>query len=376
MKRSVRCRIAAVSAVLCLASGVLCASRVYEYSFKNTYNTGSVCIELDQYQKDDNGKLTPALPGVIMPGDKTDYIPIVTNNRADCYVRVRITITSDDANDYPITTANVFGVNSEWKQIGDDFYYTRILRSGESSEVFQGITIPALAEQGSGGLSGFRIDAVADAIQSKNFVPDFNSELPWGPVFVEHEKSPDPFNYCRTALKATAEKKLVFRGNGGFEADTDDLFKDYEYIMAGDTCSDSLNIVNSSGNRIKVYFRTMNIGSKLNDRTGLDLRADGLSVYSGSLTSERLNEHWCEVTELNAWENSELEFDITLPDASMNEYSILNDDVIWQFRVVEDEAVKTGDEKQLILWLFCMSISFILCIASILIVEEINEGRK
>lgn len=75
---------------------------------------------------------------------------------------------------------HIYGLGGSWVKKSDGYYYyTDILKTGESTDLFKGIQIPANFPQEAEG-SAFHLDISVDAIQSQNFTPDFSSGMPWG----------------------------------------------------------------------------------------------------------------------------------------------------------------------------------------------------
>ena len=163
-----------------LINPLLYAQITHVFSFHKNTNTETLSISLEQYQVDKNGKRAVAQSTSVLPGEEVSYIPVIKNNGADCYVRLRITIEMKDRDiQRRISLDDIYGIGSCWKQIGDYLYCTQVLRSGASLDAFEGIEIPYIWTQKRHESSGFTLHAFADAIQSDNYTPNFNSNSPW-----------------------------------------------------------------------------------------------------------------------------------------------------------------------------------------------------
>ncbi len=79
---------------------------------------------------------------------------------------------------------DIYGLGSGWKKIGDYLYYTRKLKHGETVDVFRGIKIPYYWTQREHESCGFTLYAIADAIQSQNYTPNYTSDAPWGSAVI------------------------------------------------------------------------------------------------------------------------------------------------------------------------------------------------
>lgn len=250
---------------------------------------------------------------------------------------------------------NLFGQSEEWKRIGDYYYYTHILGNNTPIILFQGLDIPQSWGEKENCPDEFTVRIKADAIQAANFTPDFNSNSPWGSVVIEHEKDYDPTNYCETAMKYNTPNELTVTDGTALESKTNDLFGNFSYFMAGDTFKDTLHVKNGSNKRIRLYFRMRNRGGQLSDKTRINVSCDNRTYYDGTLSS--MNSRWQKLTSIDAGQKKNLKFTLYLDEDSKQEYSVLEDDVIWQFRTTSDESpsnkaagVKTGDSTVILGW--------------------------
>lgn len=340
--------------MLLLVTGVVAISAraTYEYMYRNYLSTGSVEIGIEQFQKNIQGKRIQAQPQTIMPGETVSYIPEVVNKRAECYVRVHIALQSNaynpikmDASDY------VTNVGQDWIQIGNYFYYTRVLKNGEKVDVFQGLHIPEIWVDEEIKNCGFTISAKADAIQADNFSPDFSSLLPWGTVTIEQHKKYDPINYCSSVSKDEVSNQMTFSHSSGFESRTNDLFGNFSFFMAGNHYKDSLKIKNAASEAIRLYFKTQNVGSSLSEKTQLKIYIKDKVIYESNLTSSALNDEWQEIAVINPNKTKNLQFELYLPEDSNQDYTVLKDSVIWEFKAEEDDSVATGENNNLVVYL-------------------------
>lgn len=349
------------------------ATRVFTYTLKGYLDTGSVDVDITPYEVR-GGELIEATDRMIMPGEKLSYIPEVTSLRESGFVRVKVEIEMDEDTGSPITTDNVFTVCDDWLQKGDYFYCTKVLDRGEKSDIFQGLTIPE--DWTKETASGFSIRLTADIIQSENFVPDFQDQYPWGSVEIEVAKESDQTNY-RTATPLLEKNILEFNGGKGFEGNTKDLFRNFGTYMAGDEYADVLKVKNRSDNSIELFFKTDNVPSDLLNQMNLTIRFDGKKLYQGNLASREISS-WIKLTTLKPGEEKNLEYIVELPDESRNYYSVLDDDVTWQFKctAMDKSIVKTGDDNAMLLWFVIFLIATI-CLISLLETrrEQSDEGN-
>lgn len=345
------------------------AYKTYDFSFLNHYGTGSVKLSVGLYQMDSDGNRVAARTATVLPGETVSYIPEITNNRANCYVRVHLETDMKDEN-CSITADNISGLEDGWIRNGENLYYTREFKHGESIDVFRELIIPSDLAQDDAE-DGFTVTVIADAIQSDNFDPDFDAELPWGSVQIEREKEDDPIDYDRGITPYRTPNELRFSGEGGLESETEDLFGNFSYFMAGDEFQDSLRVKNQSDHRIRLFFRVKDSEGSLNDQTELTISSKGKKIYQGFGRDPSEQNVWHELTAIDAGRSVDLDFSLKLPMDTRQEYTVLRDDVVWEFRTVTDAAhrdagvVRTGDEARALIWIIliiCTGIMIVIMI--------------
>lgn len=374
-------RIAILTAsMLLIASLCLAFASALEYSgsrvFRNEFNTSGVNLKLEQLQLTDSGLLPACDSSCVMPGEMVSYIPRVTNLEADSYIRVRLEI-SVDGTEIALTPDSYFGIGENWIRKGNCFYCLDVFGQNESSDVIGGIVIPQSLTYAGGKV---RIRATADAIQARNFEPDFNRANPWGTVEIQTLDCREDGRgaVCRGAMK-TQSMDFSFAREGTFECSTEDLFSGFDSFQPGDSYSEKLDMKNMSGRKLVVYFRTDNVKTDLLDEMKLSIRCCGKSVYSGPLTSEALGS-FMEIGTIENGRAGKFEFEISMPKEADNRYSMLEDNVTWIIVVSgaeeEDEsgAVATGD-RWLAPALAALGVSAALLAAVITVYAGSRKGR-
>ena len=213
-----------------------------------------------------------------------------------------------------------------------------------------------------GVASGFTVKLVADVIQSANFKPDFNSDIPWGSIEIEAGKESDQTKY-HVVRQMSDSNILEFRAGKGFEANAENLFRNFKSHMSGDKFSDCLDIRNNSDKDIELFFKTDNVSSEILRHMKLTIRLDGKHIYYGNLESKSLNS-WIKMMRLRSGKTVKMEYTVELPSKSDNYYSVLNDKVKWQFKCAEidNSIIKTGDETSMLIWLVLFVFSMIVLV--------------
>ena len=122
---------------------------------------------------------------------------------------------------------------------------------------------------------------------------------------------------------------------------------------------DTLEMQNRSDNDILVYFKTQAVDDDLLEKMRLRIKCGEEKVYDGDLVSAELNEYKA-LTEVKAGSDGRFDFEVMLPEDSGNYYSVLEDKVVWKFRVEEADkgrGVMTGDGTDIIIIIVLAALS-------------------
>lgn len=174
---------------------IICVMGILAYftdteTVTNHVKMGIVDIDLKEYTIDKNGnKIEWKNAQNILPGETISKIPEIScvNGSADCYIRAKVEIKTEDENlmnnEKMLTLDNVNVDTDNWYYCKEDgyFYYKEILTDkSESIILFTEVHIPLEWNNEWAGKE-FSIDVTAEAIQSKNFIPDFSQDStnPW-----------------------------------------------------------------------------------------------------------------------------------------------------------------------------------------------------
>lgn len=160
-------------AAVCIILAVATCEGIYgrcQAEAASPLKTGIVDISLEEYQMVE-GKELPWTDGpVLLPGMEISKIPRIKNNGNDCYVRAKLTFTGIAEGD--LLEQGIYGWEQKWQKAKDGYYYyTGILPSAQSVDLFQGLGVPEnFPEELEGQTLQLRIDV--EAIQSANPTPD------------------------------------------------------------------------------------------------------------------------------------------------------------------------------------------------------------
>ena len=156
----------------------------------NHAQMGIVDIDLKEYTMNSEGKKVEWQDLVnVVPGDVLSKIAEIecVDGAADCYVRAKVEISCEDealAETAQMLTIDDVNINTEdWYYCENDgyFYYKQILTDDSDPIVlFSEVTIPTTLDN-KWSLEKVAIEVTAEAIQSRNFTPDFatGSKEPW-----------------------------------------------------------------------------------------------------------------------------------------------------------------------------------------------------
>lgn len=351
--------------IILFCTGAIYAMESVEVT--NLFETGIVDIELDEYQKIGDVEEPWSDIEDVVPNQEISKIPRIENDGVDCYIRAKITFRNTDQ----VDDSCLFGMSDKWVKADDGYYYyTEIVPNGTSIDLFEGLIIPEdFAQTGEG--EQFYLDIDTDAIQSKNFTPNFEAAAPWGSVEIlecEKEGMYDVNTFHQSDSKAF---QILYQGDTGkLIKNEEDFFSNFPYLMPGDVLSDTVDLVNDSDKDIKLYFRSEALDeSELPDKILLTITTEiggkEVTVYSGTLRAEDLSENVILGT-IPKGSNGKFNFEIKVPEELNNQYTILDSYVKWIFStepIKEIEQIpNTGDS--LPQGLILCYIGFVLCMVS------------
>ena len=181
--------------------GVIGVSGILAYftdtaTVTNHATMGIVDIDLKEYRIDEKGeKVAWEDPVNVTPGDVISKIPEINcvEGAVDCYIRAKVEISCKDealqASPEMLTLDNLNVNEDDWYYCANDgyFYYKNIVTDENDPVVlFSKVTIPTTLDN-AWSLEEISIDVTAEAIQSKNFTPNFEtgSTEPWPGIAAE-----------------------------------------------------------------------------------------------------------------------------------------------------------------------------------------------
>lgn len=316
-------------------------------SVENTFEFGVVDIDLTEYQT--NGKKETLYPKTtvenILPGQKISKIPRIHNDGADCYVRVKLSFKNMEDLD-----TDDLDIGKDWVEADDGYwYYKNILEHDEDVDIFTTLTIPSDFDQEENEEKKFDLVIDVDAIQAKNFEPNFKQAKPWGNVEIIAYEEDGDYDYSRFRTEDDNAFTVTYQGTDKLVANEDDFFANIPFLMPGDSYTDELSLSNTSKTPVNLYFSTSYDRSEKDLLEKIDLTitktVDGktTTVYEGDLAAAKLQEKVL-IGEFDAGDKGSMEFTITVPEELTNEYALANSNVTWTFTAepIEEEDDTPG----------------------------------
>ena len=305
------------------------------------FSTGRVDIKIQTYQiNEQNEEIAYEEPSKrVAPGDVISLIPKIVNLGENCYVRFKVDYVDENTDFVDYST----GISNNFKKYGEYYYYNKVFTKGETIKIFETIKIPNDIKEKMNGKK-IKLEIQAQAIQEKNFEPDYTVANPWKNI-EPTETINDSYdidtdrNYSKIAIK--------YENNTNKDVTVpDDFGKNLKNSMPGDIYTDIIEIKNNSKAKAKYYLRFDN-KQKNSEETELLNKViltitnqNGQVIYDGNL----LLKEKILLGEYNSEEYDKLEYKITIPSELGNEYANLNPEILLIFSADYDE--KQPDEEQ------------------------------
>ncbi|MFR5316340.1 MAG: hypothetical protein ACLTH1_10255 [Sellimonas intestinalis] len=169
-----------IAVLLCwMLCGTTASGAVQEGEVTTTIRSGEVRIRMHRYGDEKKEKGWEDLEH-ILPGQKITMITEIENLGENCLIRYQMTAEAKSNREIPISSFS--GIPGNCVRKGEYFYHTDVVKHGETVRLLQHLLYQTWEQ---GGEDEIRIHVAADAIQSRNFTPDFTSEHPWGDQVIQ-----------------------------------------------------------------------------------------------------------------------------------------------------------------------------------------------
>lgn len=296
-------------------------SGIYALTLQTTggkFNTGGVDIEIQNYSlnseetevKYDNENKE------VSPSEVISLISKIENYGENCYVRTKIFYINDDINFKQYVT----GMSDEWEKYGEYYYYKKTLNKDEKLKIFDAIKIPDNIRELTSE-SKIKLEITAEAVQEKNFEPDFSKEDPWQGIV--------PTQSINTKYDLdTNENYMIIKYEDGADEDINvpnNFFEGMKNLMPGDSYTSSVEIKNNNKKDAKYYFKLSineeneNYQELLNNTDLIISSKNGQVLYNGKM----INDKKILLGEYNIGQEDKLDFKISVPKELENKYANL-----------------------------------------------------
>jgi hypothetical protein len=308
----------------------------------NSAGTGIVDIKLQTYKLNDINEET--LYGNektdVMPGQIISLIPKVTNLAEDCYIRFKAFYIKDSVD----ISSYVTDLSTDFEKHGDYYYYKNIFEKDNKINLFSTIKIPENVDELI--LSNeFVLTITVEAIQSKNFEPDYSLADPWNGVPVT-ECVNESYNIDSEDLS-----KIILEFDNDTQKDFDvpsDFLKSLHFMMPGDTLRETIDFKDTDKKNAKYYLQ-INLDEQLDKEKDLLSKIDliirnksGEIIYNGKADPDGK----ILLGNYQIGDDDKFTFEIHLPTDLSNEYTMLNPEMTFVFTAdYENDEDKPGSPK-------------------------------
>lgn len=305
----------------------------------NHISVGDVSISISEYARKGKGEVKYTQPSEVVPGQTISKIPRIKNNALPCWIRARITYAGENGKLERLKDENIGGISGEWVKRGEYYYYTKVLKKQESTDLFQNISIPDTWTE-EHAKQKIAVDIQADAIQAANFKPDFSAMSPWGNQVIQkcvHEQ-----DGTLTCKKGNTKLSVEFNGKAHkLIAVPDDFFTNLESAMPGDILKDAVQIANTTDQEAELFFQTNTDGrseEQMNmlKKVRFEISQNKKILYKGTLDAAELAKARS-LGKFKSGQKGRLEFQLEIPREWDNAYALKKTDITWIFAVKENE---------------------------------------
>ena len=306
-----------------------------ENSTNGSIATGKVDIEIKEFtvNSDNEEVLYNVEKNQVSLGEEVTLIPRIYNLNENAYIRVKVILENSDID----ISSWISGVSADWKKVGDYYYYISEVDKNCYVQFFDTIKFPENFNEDEN--VEYRIQVIAEAIQTKNFNQDLSLENPWKNVAIE--KMVDS-SYVIDDEKS----KIKVQFENGSEKDitlSNELFKEMNSLLPGDRIVGNAKIVNSNINTSKYYLNIKNENitdaeKELLKKLNITIKDDNDTLYNGNLmefsklvlgTLKKANE-------------KNIKIELYVPEGLSNSYVGMNINSIFVFSVDEEKDENTN----------------------------------
>ena len=302
----------------------------------NTVGMNNVHIAINQYDIV-NGEKSEISPNpIVLPGQVLERVCAIDNLASEAWIRAKI-VFADDTIDVGDNFLNI--ASDKWVKCGEYYYYTEPVANKKAIDLFNRINVPA--EWGNEyAKKSIKFTVYADAVQEKNFTPDFKSKDPWFGTIIEHRIHDD---YIVPVDKDDQLFQVVYKdGAEGLVKIGNDFFSNWAALMPGDVVNDKVSVKNEYAFPATIFFQIETFDdSILSDRLHLRIYTSKGEIYNGKLNGKIKDE--IKLVTLNHGDELEVFYELRVPAELTNEFSLAKAKTKWIFRAYTENMTPSQD---------------------------------
>lgn len=284
---------------------------------------------------------------IVLPGQPVSYPVSIENKGEEAWVRAKVTLRADESGKITELPGEIVQTDDnsddQLKKIGEYYYYQKPLQTNQTVSFIKELAIPGEWDNASSGGS-FSVSVTAEAVQYRNFTPDFTSDDPWFGTVIEtmNTKASDG----KAAESDKAFSVIYQNGAEGLVKTDDNFFSNWGTLMPGDEVSDSVTVGNRYAVPVEIYFQINKAGE---DQDGLYKKirlviTDGSStIFDGTLADAM------DPVSLGVFKNgdtSSLQYKLTVPSELDNSAALRRLESQWVFSAeLKEEDQPSNDNK-------------------------------
>ena len=308
-------------------------------------STDIVDIELTSFEMNENNEeIEYETTRHVIPGEEISITPKVYNHGMDCYLRIKVKYINENLDFMNYVT----GFSEKFTKYGDYYYYSDILQSDESIKIFETIKIPEEIRTMTDS-DRIKLEIVAEAIQGRNFEPDYTLADPWKNI-----KPSKTINNTYCIDEDSSHILINYEDNTDKSVFvSDNFFVDARKLVPGDEYTDSIKIKNNNAEKAKYYIKMNTDGNNIKERKLLEslkliiTKDNGDVIYDGNFI---INEKIL-LGEYSLGEEENIYFKVKVPFELDNQYENLNSKLLIIFfgeyngneSKQDSNTIKTGD---------------------------------
>ena len=302
----------------------------------NTVGLNNVHIAINQYDIVNGEKSELSTNPLVLPGQVLERVCEIDNLACNAWIRAKIVF----ANDAPEVGDDFLTISSDkWLKRGEYYYYTEPVQSEKTVELFNKINIPSKWDNEYANKS-ISFTVYADAVQEKNFTPDFESDDPWFGTIIEHRIHD---NYIVPVENEDKLFQVIYKdGAEGLVKVGDDFFSNWGTLMPGDVEKDKVTVKNEYAFPTTIFFQIETIdNSKLSNKLLLRIYTSKGDIYNGKLNGNIKDE--IKLVTLNKGEELKVFYELKVPAELTNEFSLSKAKTKWIFRAYAENMEPSQD---------------------------------